>query len=73
MMLIELTSAQVYERLEKAVMKAGSAQALAAQWGISAAYLSDVRCKKRNLSDTVLDFLNIKRVVAYIASDEEGT
>lgn len=73
MMLIELTSEQVYERLEKAIAKAGSARMLAKHWGISEAYISDVRCQKRNLSDTILDFLNIKRVVAYIVSDEEGT
>jgi hypothetical protein len=70
-MLVELTSAQVYKRLELAVVQAGSATALSKKWGISAAYLSDIRCQKRNMSETILDLLNIKRVVAYIADDKE--
>lgn len=42
-----MTEAQVRERIETEVRRAGTARALAHQWGVAEAYLSDVRAGRR--------------------------
>lgn len=51
--------------LEKRITKAASLRALAREWGVSAAYLSEVRRGGRPVSDKLMAKLGIERRVTY--------
>ncbi len=55
-----LTVEQVLARIESAVKAAGSAKALAHDWGVSEAYLSDVRGGKRMPGPSILYKLGLE-------------
>ena len=60
-----LTEEQVYVRLEVALREAGSARALARKWHISDQFLCDVRQRRRNLTNTIFDALDVEKVTTY--------
>lgn len=51
--------------LEKRITKAPSLRALAREWGMSAAYLSEVRLGQRPVSDRLMAKLGIEKRVTY--------
>ena len=61
-----MTKTGVLETIEAAIAAAGSAQALAAAWGISAAYLSDVRLGKREPGPKILERLGLTEISQYV-------
>lgn len=67
-----LTEDQIHVRLAQAIQNAGSAQALAQQWNISSQFLGDVRHRRRNLTNAILDRLGIEKVVKYRVSEGQS-
>lgn len=55
----------ILERLRAAIRVAGSQQAFARQYGISAQYISDVAHGRRIMGQKILDALGLERVVSY--------
>jgi hypothetical protein len=55
--------------IEGVIATAGGVRALARKWGLSAAYISDIRLAKRDPGPVVLRFLGLKkqeqRIVTY--------
>ncbi len=62
----------VRDRLEAAIAAAGSAAAWAAAAGISSAYVSDVRLRRRPPGASVLTALGLARVVTYVPAPIDG-
>lgn len=60
-----LTEQDVLTRLRDAVMREGSQKAFARRHGISEQYVSDVLRQRRELSEKILDTLQLERVVMY--------
>lgn len=56
---------EVRQSLEKFVVLAGSAKALAKQWNISQQYLCDLRKGRRAFTDDILEKMNYKRVITF--------
>lgn len=65
-----LTLAQLQQRLQRAIDDAGSQDALAATYGLTPAYLSQVLHGYRPPSRTLLQHLGCSRVVRYRVEDE---
>ena len=66
-----MNEAEVRAAINTAIECAASLRALAASWGISPAYLSDVRTGRRAPGDSILKHLGLKRVVTveYLPSE----
>lgn len=63
---------EVRERVETAIECAESLRKLAESWGISPAYLSDVRTGRRAPGDSILRHLGLKRVVVVTYEPSEA-
>ncbi|GJE74960.1 hypothetical protein [Methylorubrum suomiense] len=59
-------------QLEEAIHTAGSAAAWAAAAGISPAYVSDVRLRRRAPGAAVLRALGLEKRVSYVPAGEAG-
>jgi hypothetical protein len=65
-----MTKAQVLDRIEAAIKSAGSAQALADDWKVSASYLSDVRAGKRQPGPSILSKMGLTATPTYSRTGE---
>ncbi|UGB27567.1 helix-turn-helix domain-containing protein [Methylorubrum sp. B1-46] len=66
-MVVELTQAEVIERLKSRVAERGSQHAVALEAGVSPQHLSDVLHGKRDVGPAVLALLGVQRVVRFVA------
>ena len=64
-----MTKPQLLAHVEAAIRQAGSAKNLADQWGVSPAYISDVRAGKREPGPAILRNLGLSATTSYAASD----
>jgi hypothetical protein len=60
-----ITKADVLARIEDAILRAGTAQRLAEEWEVSAAYISDVRAGKREPGPKILERLGLTAETRY--------
>lgn len=67
-----MTRAEVLERIESEVRKAGSAKNLAAAWSISAPYLSDVRKGVRAPGPSILVRLGLEAETQYAPREKSA-
>ena len=65
-----MTKTQLLNRVEAAIRQAGSAKNLADQWGVSPAYISDVRRGRRDPGPAVLRNLGLSATTSYAATGE---
>jgi hypothetical protein len=65
--IVDDTATQMLAKVEAAVKAAGTAKALAEEWRVSQAYLSDVRAGKREPGPAILDRLGLSATTQYIA------
>jgi len=69
------TESTVLQMIEGAIQMSGSAKALARKWGISTAYLCDVRRRRRFLTHKILEPLGLVAITEYrrMTLDERAT
>jgi hypothetical protein len=60
-----ITKADVLARIEDAILRAGTAQRLAEEWEVSAAYISDFRAGKREPGPKILERLGLTAETRY--------
>ncbi len=58
-----MTRAEVVEMVELEAQKAGGIRALSRKWGVSAAYLSDIRLGNRRPGPAILSQLRLRVVL----------
>ncbi|MBI5304068.1 MAG: transcriptional regulator [Chloroflexi bacterium] len=66
-----MTRDDVVQLLKRKVEKAGTQVAIAREFGVTEAYISDVLHGKRSPGEKILDGLGLRRVVGYVRKEEK--
>jgi transcriptional regulator with XRE-family HTH domain len=67
-----VTLEEVIEMIKERLIKAGSQEALAKEFGVSQQYIGDLLRRKRTPGETVLNALGLQKVIYYERREEES-